>query len=82
MKFFRCTGAFLFGLKVLNFPTLSLTCHIFFISSQGKREPQNYLCHAWLDDRILVGTDTGDILLFENAEFRGVLESSPSDGTS
>lgn len=50
--------------------------------SMGKREPQNYLCHCWVDDRILVGTDTGDVLVFENAEFRGVLETSPSDGKS
>jgi len=48
----------------------------------GKREPQNYLCHTWVDDRILVGTDTGDILVFENAEFRGVLASSPANGKS
>jgi len=50
--------------------------------SMGKREPQNYLCHCWMDDRILVGTDTGDLLVFEKAEFRGVLETSPSDGKS
>jgi WD40 repeat protein len=50
--------------------------------TMGKRPPQNYTCHAWIDDRILVGTDTGDILVFENAEFRGVLSSSPSDGKS
>jgi WD40 repeat protein len=50
--------------------------------SMGKREPQNYLCHCWIDDKILVGTDTGDIFVFENAEFKGVLESSPSDGKS
>jgi hypothetical protein len=50
--------------------------------SLGKRESQNYLCHCWLDDRIVVATDTGDLLIFENAEFRGVLESSPSDGKS
>lgn len=50
--------------------------------SLGKREPQNYLCHCWLDEQIVVGTDTGDILLFDNAEFQGVLESSPSDGKS
>jgi WD40 repeat protein len=50
--------------------------------SIGKREPQNYLCHCWVEDRILVGTDTGDVLVFENAEFRKVLETSPSDGKS
>lgn len=50
--------------------------------SIGKREPQNYRGHTWVDDRILVGTDTGDILVFENADFRGVLESSPANGKS
>ena len=50
--------------------------------SMGKREPQNYLSHCWIDDRILIGTDSGDILVFENAEFRGVLESSPAGGKS
>jgi cilia- and flagella-associated protein 57 len=52
--------------------------------SMGKRDtPQNYLSHCWIDDRILVGTDNGEILVFENAEFRGALESSPSqDGKS
>eukprot|EP00466_Bigelowiella_natans_P020910 jgi/Bigna1/37070/e_gw1.17.10.1 len=48
----------------------------------GNREPQNYLCHAWVDVRLLVGTDTGDILVFVNAEYRGVLDSSPSNGES
>jgi len=76
-----------------------------------KREPQNYLCHCWIEDRvrcvahrlahnrsqILVGTDTGDILVFENADFKEVcdlfyrhrsdsclqvLVSSPQDGKS
>lgn len=29
-------------------------------NSMSKREPQNYLCHAWLpEERVLVGTDTG-----------------------
>lgn len=32
--------------------------------------------------QILVGTDTGDILVFENADFKEVLASSPSDGNS
>lgn len=50
--------------------------------SIGKREPQNYLSHCWLEERVVVGTDTGDLLLFENGDFLGVLESSPSDGKS
>ena len=34
-----------------------------------KREPQNYLCHAWVsDDRCIVGTDSGELLLVENFE--------------
>jgi hypothetical protein len=32
--------------------------------------------------QILVGTDTGEILVFEQAEFRGQLESSPREGKS
>jgi WD40 repeat protein len=61
--------------------TRTLT-HTHLYALTGKREPQDYLCHCWIDDRLLIGTDTGDILLFENAEFRGVLETSPSDGKS
>jgi hypothetical protein len=52
-------------------------------SSLLKREPQNYLCHAWLnEDRVVVATDTGDLLLFEGYELRTVLLSSPADGRS
>eukprot|EP00742_Colponemidia_sp_Colp-10_P003011 GILJ01003213.1.p1 GENE.GILJ01003213.1~~GILJ01003213.1.p1 ORF type:complete len:1307 (+),score=279.75 GILJ01003213.1:41-3922(+) len=53
-------------------------------SQMNKREPQNYLCHTWLsDDRLIVGTDSGDLLLFDNGgEFRMVLQSSPSDGSA
>lgn len=48
-----------------------------------KREPQNYLCHAWLpEERVVVGTDTGDLLLFEHFELRTVLPTSPADGNS
>ena len=36
-----------------------------------KRDPQHYLCHAWLrDDRCIAGTDAGDLLLFDNLEFK------------
>ena len=46
-----------------------------------KRDPQNYMCHAWLpEDRLVLATDHGEILLFENFEFRMVLSSSPQDG--
>ena len=31
-----------------------------------KFEPQNFLCHSWLsEERLLVGTDQGRMLLFE-----------------
>jgi WD40 repeat protein len=37
----------------------------------SKREPQNYLAHAWLpDDQAVVATDDAQLLLFENAELR------------
>ncbi len=32
------------------------------------RGPQNYLCHVWLqDDRLVVGCENGELLLFDNA---------------
>ncbi|XP_069498550.1 cilia- and flagella-associated protein 57 [Ambystoma mexicanum] len=35
----------------------------------GKVEPQNYLSHAWLsDDKIVVGTDSGKLILFRSGE--------------
>jgi hypothetical protein len=34
-------------------------------------EPQNFLCHTWLsDERIIAGTDTGRLLLFESGELK------------
>ncbi|ESO94501.1 hypothetical protein LOTGIDRAFT_118162 [Lottia gigantea] len=36
-----------------------------------KIEPQNYLCHAWVsEERIIVGTDTGKLMLFEAGELK------------
>ncbi|XP_074640882.1 cilia- and flagella-associated protein 57-like [Tubulanus polymorphus] len=36
-----------------------------------KLEPQNYLSHAWVsDERVVVGTDTGRLLLFESGELK------------
>merc|ERR1719313_1960678 len=42
------------------------------------REAQNYLCHAWLsDDRLVVGCENGDLLLFDNSgEFKVTLPCS------
>jgi WD40 repeat protein len=39
-----------------------------------KTPPQNYCCHTWLPDgRLVVGGGNGELLLFENLEFRCAL---------
>ncbi|CEM35943.1 unnamed protein product [Vitrella brassicaformis CCMP3155] len=47
----------------------------------SKKEPQPYTCHTWLsDDRLVVGTENGELLLFDNGgEFKMVLPCSPSE---
>jgi len=51
--------------------------------AMGKREPQAYLCHAWLsEERVVVATDTGDLLLLEAGELKTALAASPADGAS
>lgn len=36
-----------------------------------KLEPQNYLCQTWVsDERVIVGTDNGKLLLFEAGELK------------
>ncbi|KAK3612310.1 hypothetical protein CHS0354_011028 [Potamilus streckersoni] len=36
-----------------------------------KMEPQNYLCHAWVsEERLVIGTDSGRLLLFEAGELK------------
>ncbi|TMW63634.1 hypothetical protein Poli38472_002575 [Pythium oligandrum] len=46
-----------------------------------KREPANFLCHAWVtDDRVIAAADTGELWMFEAMEFRQILSSSPTDG--
>ena len=47
-------------------------------SSSSAVPSADYTCHCWLDDRLLVGTREGDLHLFENAEYRGILAGSPS----
>ena len=43
-----------------------------------KMEPQNYLCHAWVsEERIIVGTDNGKLLLFEAGEVRNEFNLAP-----
>ena len=44
-------------------------------------QEEKYLCHAWLpEDRAIVGSDAGNIILLESGNFNGVLECSPADG--
>ncbi|CAE7596826.1 CFAP57 [Symbiodinium natans] len=42
---------------------------------------QSFMCHTWLhDDKMLVGCENGDLLLFDNAgEFQLVLPTSPGE---
>ncbi|KAK7495825.1 hypothetical protein BaRGS_00012815 [Batillaria attramentaria] len=45
-----------------------------------KMEPQNYLCHAWVsEERIVVGTDNGRLLLFEAGELRNEINLAKDD---
>jgi len=51
--------------------------------AMGKREPQAYLCHAWMsEDRVVVATDTGELLLLEAGELKCALAAAPADGNS
>ena len=44
---------------------------------------EKYYCHAWLpEDKVIVGTDGGSIVLLESGNFSGVLPCSPSDGVA
>ncbi|XP_055956153.1 cilia- and flagella-associated protein 57 [Patella vulgata] len=41
-----------------------------------KVEPQNYLCHAWVsEERVVVGTDSGKLMLFEAGELKTEISS-------
>eukprot|EP00002_Diphylleia_rotans_P000166 TRINITY_DN1008_c0_g1_i4.p1 TRINITY_DN1008_c0_g1~~TRINITY_DN1008_c0_g1_i4.p1 ORF type:complete len:1179 (-),score=303.89 TRINITY_DN1008_c0_g1_i4:414-3950(-) len=51
--------------------------------SMGKREAQNYLCHGWVsDERIILGTDAGELMLVELGELKALLTSPSSEGAS
>ena len=46
----------------------------------SKRENQNYKCHAWLpEDRLVVGTAGGDVIILEGGEVKGAIEGLPDD---
>ena len=43
-----------------------------------KAEPQNYTSHAWIsEERLLLGTDTGKIQLFEVADLKSEFYVNP-----
>jgi cilia- and flagella-associated protein 57 len=49
----------------------------------GKAHTQNFTTHAWVtEDRIMVATESGDLLLIEDGEFRCPLPTAPSDNHS
>mmetsp|Transcript_8641 Transcript_8641/g.35548 ORF Transcript_8641/g.35548 Transcript_8641/m.35548 type:complete len:1034 (+) Transcript_8641:3-3104(+) len=61
------------GNGILNF-FRATDNHFKSIQSNLKRDVQNYLCHCWLrEDSVVVASDCGDLLLFENYELKSVL---------
>ncbi|KAH9582313.1 hypothetical protein LSM04_000234 [Trypanosoma melophagium] len=54
-------------------------------ASGGLREPvTNYLAHLWIpsENRLILSTESGDLVLMENNEYKYPLPLSPSDGIS
>jgi len=52
-------------------------------SSVGKHDPQNFLAHAFLRDKdelLIAATDTGELILFENNDWKMVIPTSPAEG--
>ncbi|CAM9359992.1 unnamed protein product, partial [Chrysoparadoxa australica] len=48
-----------------------------------KTELQYFTCHAWLpEDKLVVASKTGDLLLFENLEFRCILGTAPGGASN
>lgn len=50
-------------------------------SALAKRDPQNYMAHAWLAEgereRMVLGTDTGELLIIEGTELKATLQLDP-----
>ncbi|EAN96160.1 hypothetical protein, conserved [Trypanosoma cruzi] len=54
-------------------------------ASGGLREPvTNYMSHIWIptENRLILSTENGDLILMENNEYKYPLPMSPSDGVS
>eukprot|EP01105_Mastigella_eilhardi_P012781 TRINITY_DN2918_c0_g1_i4.p1 TRINITY_DN2918_c0_g1~~TRINITY_DN2918_c0_g1_i4.p1 ORF type:complete len:1229 (+),score=377.24 TRINITY_DN2918_c0_g1_i4:296-3688(+) len=46
----------------------------------SKPQLQNFLCHCWVsDEKIVAGTSTGELLLFDMAEFKASIPQSAND---
>lgn len=47
-------------------------------SSFSKVESINFLCHTWITaERVIAGTDTGRLLVFESGDLRREMDVSP-----
>jgi hypothetical protein len=52
----------------------------------AKRDAQNYTCHAWMPEgsaekeRVVIGTDSGEMLVVDGGELRGVLPCDNGQG--
>lgn len=50
-------------------------------SALAKRDPQSYMAHAWLPEgereRMVLGTDTGELLIIEGTELKATLQLDP-----
>jgi cilia- and flagella-associated protein 57 len=55
--------------------------HIKAMSMSMRRDHANFTAHLWtVDDRCIVGTEAGEILLIDNLEFRTVIYPCGNDG--
>ncbi|RHY29079.1 hypothetical protein DYB32_005463 [Aphanomyces invadans] len=71
------------GLNIIKFFRIVDTA--FRPMPSSRVDAQNFLCHAWLkqkEDEVVVGTATGDLLLFRAGEYICRLMASPGDSRS
>lgn len=46
-----------------------------------KGDPRHFTCHSWLpEERLVVGTHLGELMIFEGTEFKKTLDTSPMKG--
>lgn len=52
------------------------------VSINVRRDQANFISHSWLwDEKLVLGTEGGEILLIENLEFRAVVHPTPNDAS-